>query len=114
MVRAAHKLKKLMPWSAPVPEIDSVVRHGKAVVPQLIVLLPDDPDDPNLAYERWDEQDIVAGKQFDWHVQQQAATALCRIYQIAEPDCPRYESRATRETNKKIRPFWLKTITRSR
>src|SRR4029453_3405848 len=40
MVRAAHETC-LMPWCAPVPKIDLVVRHGKAVVPRLMVLLPD-------------------------------------------------------------------------
>ncbi len=109
MVRAAHKVV-LMPWSAPVPEIDLVVRHGKAIVPQLIVLLPDDPDDPDLWYSGWNDRKIVAGKEFDWNVQQQAAVALCRIYRLQESSCPRYSNRQLREINKRIKPFWLKTI----
>ncbi len=101
----------LMPWAAPVPEIARVVRHGKAVVPLLIVLLPDDPDDPNLAYEQWDEKDIMAGKQFDWRVEQNAAMALCRIYRVVtEPNCPRYDNRATRDVNKRVKTFWLRTM----
>jgi hypothetical protein len=48
MIRAAEKVDRLMPWSSPVPEIDAVVRHGKAVAPLLVRLLPDDPDDPRL------------------------------------------------------------------
>jgi hypothetical protein len=45
MVRGVQALP-LMPWSRPSKELDQVVRHGKAVVPLLIVMLPDDPDDP--------------------------------------------------------------------
>jgi hypothetical protein len=110
MVRAAHKLHRLMPWSSPVVEIDRVVRHGKAVAPLLIVLLPDDPGDPDLSYEHWDERAILAGKQFDASVEQQAAVALCRIYKRPATDCPMYLNRATREDNKSVKVFWLKTI----
>ncbi len=113
MVRAAHApSRSLMPWAGPVEEVERVARHGKAVVPLLIVLLPEDPDDPDLFYDHWSEQDIMAGRQFDWHVEQQAATALCRIYRrvVNNADCPRYDNRASRETNRRVRAFWLKTI----
>jgi hypothetical protein len=110
MVRAAHALDRLMPWSKPVAEVDRVVRHGKAVVPLLIALLPDDPDDPALSYDQWDEEKILAGQQFDWNVQQHAAVALCRIYRISSSDCAMYSSRATREQNKSVKRFWLKNI----
>jgi hypothetical protein len=109
MVRAAHETC-LMPWCAPVPKIDLVVRHGKAVVPRLMVLLPDDPDDPDLFYFGWDEAAILAGKQFDWNVEQQAAVALCRIYGVPLTSCPMYSNRATREHNRRIKPFFAKTI----
>jgi hypothetical protein len=114
MVRAAHKLHRLMPWSSPVVEIDRVVRHGKAIAPLLIVLLPDDPGDPDLSYEHWDEGAILAGKQFDSFVEQQAAVALCRIYQVPSTDCRMYLNRATRERNKSVKVFWLKTIAESK
>ena len=81
MVRAALKLTQPMPWAGVVPEVDLVARHGKAVVPQLILLLPDDPTDPNdrrLVYDRPHERLIIAGEQFDQGVQQQAAMALCK------------------------------------
>ena len=114
MVRAAHKVNRLMPWSKPVAEIDSVVRHGKAVAPLLIVLLPDDPDDPGLSYDRWDEREILAGRQFDWNVEQQAAVALCRIYHVSVlGSCHMYGPRSTRENNKSVRAFWLKQIAES-
>src|SRR5947208_3374145 len=111
MVRAAHRLPRLMPWSAPVSEIDIVARHGKAVVPQLMLLLPDDPDDPNLAYDRWDEHRIVTGQQYDFSVEQQAAMALCKIYEaplskmlpVPLANCPRFEVRAAPEHNRKVR-----------
>ena len=111
MVRAARKVERLMPWSKPVAEIDRVVRHGKAVVPFLIVLLPDNPDDPGLAYDHWDERKILAGQQFDWNVEQQAAVALCRIYQVSLlGSCPMYSNRAMPEENRSVKSFWLKTI----
>jgi hypothetical protein len=109
MVRAAHT-RSLIPWSAPAPEVDLVVRHGKAAVPRLIRLLPDDPDDPDLSYSAWDESAAREGRQFDWNIQQHAAVALCRIYAIRPVDCVYYGNRATREQNRRIRPFWLKTI----
>ncbi len=109
MIRASRDVP-LMPWSAPVQEIDRVVRHGRAVVPLLIVLLPDDADDPSLTYETWNERDILAGKQFEWRAQQQAAVALCRIYRIPAASCRMYSNRATREYNRGVKPFWLKTI----
>ena len=112
MIRAAHKLDSLMPWASPVAELDRVVRLGKGVTPLLIRLLPDDPDDPELSYWRWDERAILSGKQFDWHVEQQAAVALCRIYQVSSPrgGCPMYSNRASREYNKTVKPFFLKVI----
>jgi hypothetical protein len=67
MVRAADApSRSLMPWAGPVEEVERVARHGKAVVPLMIVLLPEDPDDPDPFYDHWSEQDIMAGRQFDW------------------------------------------------
>jgi hypothetical protein len=110
MVRAAHQTC-LMPWCAPVPESDSVVRHGKAVVPRLMALLPDDPDDPSLSYSGWDEAAILAGKQFDWNVEQQAAVVLCKIYSVPLTSRPRYDNRASRERNRRVKAFFAKTVT---
>jgi hypothetical protein len=59
MIRAAH-MRALMPWAESAPEVDLVVRHGKAIVPYLMALLPDDPDDPTLTYDHWDEQQALA------------------------------------------------------
>jgi len=118
LVRAAHRLPRLMPWSGPVSEVDLVARHGKAVVPQLMLLLPEDPDDPKLAYDHWDEGRIIAGQQFDWYVEQQAAMALCKIYivpmakifPVPLANCPIYSNRAMPEQNRQVRIFWLKMI----
>ena len=111
MIRAAHKVDRLMPWSEPVREIDRVVRHGKAVVPLLIRLLPDDPMDLDLFYDSWDEQKVFEGKQFDSLVEQNTAVALCRIYHVAEPKCPVFLNRETREGNKAVKVFFLKKKT---
>ena len=121
MVRAALKLTQPMPWAGVVPEVDLVARHGKAVVPQLMLLLPDDPTDPNdrrLVYDRPDERLIIAGEQFNQRVQQQAAMALCKIYEaplsklwpVPLANCPRFEVRASPEHNRRVRGFWLKVI----
>ena len=101
---------RLMPWSGPVPEVDLVVRHGKAVAPLLIRLMPDDPDDPALSYEHFDARQALAGQQFEWRVEQNAAVALCRIYHVSIGGCPMYGVRASSEYNRSVKPFWLKTI----
>jgi hypothetical protein len=107
VIRAAHT-RALMPWAEPAPEVDLVVRHGKAIVPYLIALLPDDPDDPTVTYDHWDEQEALAGRQFDERVEQHAVVALCRIYQLSPASCPMYSNRATRERNQDVKRFWLK------
>jgi hypothetical protein len=74
LVRAAEKLTSTWPSQPPppIPEVTIVARHGKAVVPLLMVLLS---DDPNAERDRR-----------RWKVQQQVALTLARIYSESE-DC---------------------------
>jgi hypothetical protein len=54
---------------------------------------------------------MLAGQQFELTVEQNAAAALCGIYHVfVLGSCPMYGNRQTREYNRSIRPFWLKTI----
>ena len=48
LVARAEKLNTLWPWQGPIPEVQPVVRHGKAVAPSLLALLADDPDDDTV------------------------------------------------------------------
>jgi len=68
LVRAAESLAGTWPSQPPpaIPEVAIVARHGKAVVPLLMVLLS---DDPNAERDRK-----------RWKVQQQVALTLSRIY----------------------------------
>ena len=68
LVQAAEKLAGTWPSQPPpaIAEVAIVARHGKAVVPLLMVLLSDDPDA---------ERDRRR-----WNVQQQVALTLSRIY----------------------------------
>ena len=68
LVAEARTLQTLWPWQKPIPEIQRVVRHGKAVASLLLELLDDDPDDRDRMIEP--------------HVQQQVALALCRLYRV--------------------------------
>ena len=68
LVRAAETLTETWPSQPPppIPEVAIVARHGKAVVPLLMMLLS---DDPHAEHDR-----------ARWKVQQQVALALGRIY----------------------------------
>jgi hypothetical protein len=72
LVRAAEKLTGTWPSQPPppIPEVAIVARHGKGVVPLLMVLLS---DDPNAERDRR-----------RWKVQQQVALTLSRIYSESE------------------------------
>jgi hypothetical protein len=94
LVARAAELTRLWPWMAAYPEIDRVVRHGKAVAPLLVALLAVDPDEP--------EPEMA-----DWRVQQNAALALCRIYKVSEECGHVYCNRTSREVNKGVRRFWV-------
>ena len=102
-VSQASELRQLWPWQPAIPEVSRVVRHGKPVAPLLIPLLADDPDElkpeaPPLA------------------VQQQAAIALCRIFEVPE-ECGRiYCNRAkqTPDVNRGVKKFWVSRVSGQR
>lgn len=97
MVARAEQLTTLWPWQGPIPEIELVVRHGKAVAPALLALLDDDPDD-------------IPRPMRAWQVQQQAALALCRLYGVPDDCGSIYCNRASREQNRGVKRFWQETI----
>jgi hypothetical protein len=94
LVARATELDSQWPWKAAYPEIDRVVRHGRAVAPLLVALLADDPEDFEV-------------EMADWRVQQNAALALCRIYKVSEECGHVYCNRTSREVNKGVRRFWM-------
>jgi hypothetical protein len=99
LVASAEKLEMLWPWQAAIPEVNRVARYGTRVAPLLVRLLDDDPDsgDPQVQ---------------EWRVQQQAALALCRIYQVRAECGHVYCNRATAEVNRGIKKFWLSKISK--
>lgn len=97
LVAHAQKLTRLWPWEPPVPEVDRVARHGKAVAPMLLELIGDDPDLPEF-------------NRPEWTVQQQAELALCRIYGVKEQCGHVYCNRALREENKAVKTYWVSKI----
>ena len=98
LVQAAENLTGTWPSQPPpaIPEVAVVARHGKAVVPLLMVLLSDDPDaerDPKR-----------------WKVQQQVALALSRIYSESQHCGRTYCDRDPRERIARAREGWLRVI----
>lgn len=98
LVHAAHKLDKLWPWQHAIHEVSVVAADGRPAGPFLLTLLVNDPDDD---------------KNVDWHVQQQVALTLCKIYGIKAGPGRVYMNRVFPKTNRRIKPFW-KTIVSGR
>lgn len=98
LVRAAEKLAGTWPSQPPppIPEVAIVARHGKAVVPLLMVLLS---DDPNAERDRK-----------RWKVQQQVALTLCRIYSESQHCGRTYCDGDPRERIARVRDGWLRVI----
>jgi hypothetical protein len=92
LVHAARQLDKLWPWQPAIPDVAIVAADGHAAGPFLVALLADDPD--------FDEG-------VDWHVQQQVALALCKIYGVKEGPGHVYMNRAFPKTNMRIKAFWV-------
>ena len=98
LVRAAEELTRTWPSQPPpaIPEVAIVARHGKAVVPLLMVLLS---DDPNAERDRK-----------RWKVQQQIALTLSRIYSESQ-HCGRiYCDGDPPERIGRVREGWLRVI----
>jgi HEAT repeats/PBS lyase HEAT-like repeat len=98
LVRAAESLAGTWPSQPPpaIPEVAIVARHGKAVVPLLMVLLSDDPDaerDPKR-----------------WKVQQQVALALSRIYSESQHCGRTYCDGDPPERIARVKEGWLRVI----
>ncbi len=102
LVRAAATLAETWPSQPPpaIPEVAIVARHGKAVVPLLMVLLS---DDPNAERDRK-----------RWQVQQQVALTLSRIYGEFQ-HCGRiYCDGAPAERIAHVKQGWLRVIASDR
>ena len=98
LVRAAEQLPGTWPSQPPpsIPEVAIVARHGKAVVPLLMVLLSDDPKT---------ERDRKR-----WKVQQQVALTLSRIYSESEHCGRSYCDGDPPERIARVKDGWLRLI----
>jgi hypothetical protein len=99
LVRAAEAVsgRWLRQPPPPVPEVEVVASHGRAVVPLLLELMSDDGDAERDARQ--------------WHVQQQASLALCAIYGLTPPYCGRaYCDGDPPERIANVRNSWRKAI----
>jgi HEAT repeat protein/PBS lyase HEAT-like repeat-containing protein len=98
LVRAAERLAGTWPSQPPpaIPEVAIVARHGKAVVPLLMVLLS---DDPNAERDRK-----------RWKVQQQVALTLSRIYSESQHCGRTYCDGDPPERIAHVREGWLRVI----
>ena len=98
LVSAAETLTGTWPSQPPppIPEVATVARHGKAVVPSLMVLLS---DDPNAERDRK-----------RWKVQQQVALTLCRIYSESQHCGRTYCDGDPPERIARVREGWLRVI----
>lgn len=98
LVRAAEKLTGTWPSQPPpaIPEVALVARHGKAVVPLLMVLLS---DDPNAERDRK-----------HWKVQQQVALTLSRIYSESQHCGRSYCDGDPPERIRRVKEGWLRVI----
>ena len=98
LVRVAESLAGTRPSQPPpaIPEVGTVARHGKAVVPLLMALLSDDPHA---------ERDRKR-----WRVQQQVALALGQIYSESQ-HCGRiYCDGDPPERIGRVRAGWLNVV----
>jgi len=95
LVAAAKQLDTAWPWQPAIPEVERVARHGPAVAPAL------------LAELRYESEEQWGSGDWDLHVEQQVALALCRIFDVP-PESGRtvFGVRATAEQNGTVREFW--------
>jgi hypothetical protein len=100
LVARAAKQPRLWPWDIANGQIARVVRHGPAIAPLLLALLPDDPENSDPV--------------IDERIQQHAALALCRIFGVVEECGHVYCNRASRDTNLGIRAFWVSKVAAGR
>jgi hypothetical protein len=98
LVRAAEKVTGTWPSQPPpaIPEVAIVARHGKAVVPLLMVLLS---DDPNAERDRK-----------RWKAQQQVALTLSHIYSESQHCGRTYCDGDPPERIARVREGWLRVI----
>lgn len=95
LVTAAKQLDTAWPWQPAIPEVEQVARHGLAVAAAL------------LAELRYESEEQWGSGDWDLHVEQQVALALCRIFDVT-PESGRtvFGIRATAEQNSTVREFW--------
>lgn len=109
LVRAASDEKETWSKQPPLPvrQVAAVARHGRAVVPLLVALLPDTVNDPA------DRSTFARGATADrsrWRVQQQVTLALSAIYDET-PHCGRvYCDGDDPRRNAGVKQGWVRAI----
>ncbi|MFB3920266.1 MAG: hypothetical protein ACE145_01010 [Terriglobia bacterium] len=92
LLDAAGKRHRAWEWKGPLPEVETVAKHGKIIAPKLLKLL-DHPGD-NSTFNHM-------------IVDQQIQLVLCRIFD-EQPEHARtiYFVRTTEDQNRKVKAFW--------
>lgn len=99
LVEAARALDTAWPWQPAIPEVEAVARHGAAAGPALVRELRYGPG--------------TGPGDWDLHVEQQVALALCRIYGEAPVSGETvWGVRAADERNRRVRAFWRGRVAR--
>ncbi len=92
LVSAARLRTTAWPAAAPIPQVDTVAKHGRAIARAIAAMLPTD-----------------SASVVDWnlHVEQQLELALCAIYAV-KPEGGKtvYAASAGQAANRAVRQFW--------
>jgi len=99
LVTSAEKLRPVWPDDPPLPEVDRVAAHRFRAGSALVMLLGAELDDSPGAIPR------------SVHVEQQAALALCRIYNVRPTAGETVsDARSTAQENSGVRGFWRRKV----
>lgn len=92
LISAARLRTATWPTAAPLPLVDTVAKHGRAIARAIAAMLPSDAPSP---------------VEWNMHVEQQLELALCAIYDVT-PEAGKtvWGSSASQQANRAVRQYW--------